>query len=391
MSTKHETTMPAAAAPDRSRGQQLAGFIYASVWVLFLAVPIIAVVNSGAALGWKILAVGATVLFAVVYLRLAWRWFTEDCVEEVLEAGTGEPSSRALIASQLLLASIGALSLPAIGVWTVAYTPYMAALVVYTRPPRIGIPVGVLVWALPSAAAMFWTGFSNLWIAAGPGIGMLFVTAMRITEYYEEQGRDQAEALRRAEERDGIARDVHDVLGHSLTVLSIKAQLAHRLLEVDPARAREEVEQIDLLARESLGQVRSTVTRLKAPALPGELEVARTALEAAQILPVIRQDPSDEKMAVDHHGVLAWALREAVTNVLRHSGASRCEVELQPGRLRVADDGAGLGESPEGNGLRGLRERAARCGARVVIGRAYPDLEGAAPDRPGTQVEVSTL
>src|SRR5699024_7724126 len=110
-----------------------------------------------------------------------------------------------------------------------------------------------------------------------------FIVVSRLTEHYDARSRAAEEQLSQAEERDRIARDVHDVLGHSLTVLSIKAQVARRLMETEPQRAQAELDEIEQLARSSLSQVRTTVTRLRAPQLPEELEVARTALEAGGI------------------------------------------------------------------------------------------------------------
>ncbi|WP_022873541.1 sensor histidine kinase [Nesterenkonia alba] len=366
-------------AEPTTRTQHIAGFLYAGVWIVFLAVPVIAIYYSQAAIGWRVLAGISVVLFAVLYLWSAWRWFTEE--------PTSAPSWSHLWASQLVLGLIAAVSMPAIGPWVVAFTPYLAALIIYTRSPRVGIPIGVLIWAVPSLLALIWADFDPLWIAAGPGIGMGFIVAMRLTEYYEDRDRRRAETLRAAEDRDRIARDVHDVLGHSLTVLSIKAQLARRLMEAEPDRARAELDDIERISRESLTQVRSTVSRLKAPQLPGELDVARSTLASAGIQAEIHRELGDTDR--DSHRLLAWVLREAVTNVVRHSEASRCAITVTPNRLQVADDGLGLGTSREGNGLRGVRERAQRNGARVVLGRAFPELEGTSAERPGTRVEVA--
>ena len=352
------------------------GFLYAGMWLVFLAVPVIGILTEGAAIGWQLLGFAGVALFGATYLRLSWRGFAST-------GGDHCPSTRELILGAALLAVLGALVIPSAGPWVTAFTPFIAALVIYTRRPAIGIPIGVLIWAVPSATAYLLSGGVSFWILGGPGMAMVFIIAIRITEFYEESDRRRAEELRQAEERDHIARDVHDVLGHSLTVLTVKAQLARRLMQDDPERARAELEEIETLTRESLAQVRSTVTRLKTPRLPGELDVAASTLESAGIAAQVSS-------SLDGEGppVLAWALREAVTNVVRHSGASHCEITISTDRLRVADDGAGLGETREGNGLRGLRERAKKVGAGVVIGRAYPELDGTAPERPGTMLEV---
>ncbi|GAA1454722.1 sensor histidine kinase [Nesterenkonia lacusekhoensis] len=357
--------------------EQVAGFVYASIWLVFLAVPIIAAFTTDTAWWERLLVCAATAIFGVVYCCGAWAWFTTE---------ESAPSSRALLVLLVVLGAIAAATIPLIGTFALAYTAYLAALVIFTRPPLVGVPVGVLLWAVPSVIGLLLTETASLWVAGGPGIGMLFIVALRIAEYYETKGRLHSEQLRAAEERSSIARDVHDVLGHSLTVLHVKAQLARRMMESDPERARAELDQIESLSRQALGEVRSTVTRLRAPELPGELEVSRTTLESAGISARITDGLGEASPAP---AALAWALREGVTNVVRHSEANRCEIEISPRHLRIADDGTGIGARAEGNGLRGLRERAAAEGANVVVGRAYPELEGTGPERPGTLLEVS--
>lgn len=353
-------------------GSHVAGVLYASIWLVFLAMPASATAFSDAALGWKLLSYSGIVAFGLLYSWLMAWWLSEE---------PHRPTPVKLAVACVALASLGALSLPAAGSWAAVFLPFIASLIIFMTEPLPGVPVGLAVWAFPSAAAYVFID-QEFWMIAGPGFGMLFIVISRITEHYDARARTAQEQLKQVEERDRIARDVHDVLGHSLTVLSIKAQLARRLMESDPPRAREELDEIEQLARESLGQVRSTVTRLRAPQLPGELDVARSALEGGGITADIRAEaaPSDSAL-------LAWALREAVTNVLRHAQPSRCVIELGPRRLCVADDGDGM-SGPEGNGLRGLRERAAAEGAEVMVSAAYPGLTGTSPDRPGTQIEV---
>lgn len=352
---------------------QRADYLYAGIWVVFLAVPVIAVWFSTAEPEWRILSLAATAVFGAVYLWLAWRVYTSE----------QEATTVRLLLGCGALAVIAALSIPGIGPWVAAYTPYLAALVMYTRSPRVGIPIGVLIWAVPSVTAYVLSPDPTAWIIAGPGFGFLFTAVFRLIDFCEERDRERAESWRAAEERDRIARDVHDVLGHSLTVLTVKAQLARRLSTVDPDRAHQELEDIERLSRDSLDQLRSTVTRLRAPQLPGELEVARSTLETAGIAPMVHAEDQ-----IDGPPLVAWVLREAVTNVVRHSQAARCEVTLEAGLLRISDDGVGVGEYLEGNGLRGLRERTHNAGASLRVTQAYPDMEGTTASRPGTAVEV---
>jgi two-component system sensor histidine kinase DesK len=167
------------------------------------------------------------------------------------------------------------------------------------------------------------------------------------------------------EERARIARDLHDILGHSLTVISVKAELAERLFDDDPERARAELEDLQRLSRDALADVRSTAQGIRGISLPGEIASARMALESAGIEPLL-PTVADE-VPSRWRELFAWTLREGVTNVIRHSAASRCEVELDSDRIRVIDDGRGpSADDGSGNGLEGLRQRARLAGATVT-------------------------
>ena len=165
-------------------------------------------------------------------------------------------------------------------------------------------------------------------------------------------------------ERERVARDVHDVLGHSLTVVSVKAQLAERLVDADPERAKAELVEIQALTRQALAEVRATVGGLRAARLDDEVAAAGRALAAAGVGARL---PGDlDVLDPRRRTVAAWAVREAVTNVVRHSGATTCTVDLGPDGLVVTDDGCGP-PRVDGNGLRGLRERVAASGGALSV------------------------
>ena len=204
-----------------------------------------------------------------------------------------------------------------------------------------------------------------------------FTTAMRVFSDLEERSEEARAELALVAERDRVARDVHDVLGHSLTALSIKAELAARLIDVDPARARAELVSIQETARQALAEVRSTVGGLRAANLEAELAAAPGVLADAGIETRLVGTLADTDPR--HRTLLAWVLRESVTNVVRHAGASTVSIELSPHGLVVADDGAGLGanDGHDGNGLRGMRERVSAAGGTLRLSGG-----------PGTRVEV---
>jgi two-component system, NarL family, sensor histidine kinase DesK len=174
--------------------------------------------------------------------------------------------------------------------------------------------------------------------------------------------------LRVQEERTRFARDLHDILGHSLTVITVKAELAGKLLPDQPDRAAVEVADVENLARAALADVRAAVAGYRGPSLAGELVSARAALTAAGITPEL--PTAVDSVPEDRRELFAWVVREGVTNVVKHSKASRCTVMVDANSVEVADDGVGAAASTSGggHGLVGLRERAAAAGAVLQVG-----------------------
>ncbi len=172
-------------------------------------------------------------------------------------------------------------------------------------------------------------------------------------------------------ERERIARDMHDILGHSLTVIAVKAELAGKLFELDPERSRAEMAQVQALARGALADVRGMVSATRAVTLAGELAGARQAFDAAGVQ---AQVPGTvDEVPEELRELFAWALREATTNVLRHAAATRVEVTMTADSLVVDDDGHGPADAATGeptaagNGLHGLTERARAAHARLEV------------------------
>lgn len=184
------------------------------------------------------------------------------------------------------------------------------------------------------------------------------------------QMRAENERLLLAQERSRFARDLHDILGHSLTVIAVKAELAHRLLSVEPGRAEQELMDLERLSREALADVREAVEGYRTITLPGEIARARIALDAAGIRAALPSSADD--VAGPLRELFAWAIREGVTNVVRHSTATQCTVDLTAALVRVCNDGHQPGPVVEGHGLRGLRERAEAVGARVTVQSTRP-------------------
>jgi len=178
--------------------------------------------------------------------------------------------------------------------------------------------------------------------------------------------RTEVARLATENERARIARDLHDLLGHSLTTITVKAQLAHRLSATDPDRAASEIAEVETLTRRTLADVRAAVSGYREVTLGNELAAAREVLRAAGITADL--PGAIDAVSAEDDELFAWVVREGVTNVVRHSRARRCAVVLGPRSIEISDDGQGGPAECAGNGLYGLRERVAAAGGVLVSG-----------------------
>jgi two-component system sensor histidine kinase DesK len=212
-------------------------------------------------------------------------------------------------------------------------------------------------------------------------IGVMMSAFARQLDALRRLRNAQGEIARLAviEERVRFSRDMHDVLGHSLTVVTVKSELARRLVAVDPARAEDEIADIERLSRSALADLRAAVAGYREMSLSTELAAAQAALAAADIEAHLPRN--GEAVDADLRELFGWVLREGVTNVIRHSGSRNCWVTVAPDRLEIEDDGRGTapvgGDGPSavdrlgasgGSGLVGLSARAEQAGAEVAVG-----------------------
>jgi two-component system, NarL family, sensor histidine kinase DesK len=200
------------------------------------------------------------------------------------------------------------------------------------------------------------------------------------------KAREAAEHLAAVAERERIARDLHDLLGHTLSVIVIKSELASKLSRIDPDRAAQEIRDVERISRNALNEVRRAIHGYRGAHLQDEVATGRGALEAAGVSLTIDVQPT--VLGPEEEHALALGLREAITNVIRHAGARRCEIRLaaSDGRvtLVVQDDGVG-GEHVEGAGLSGMRARLAGVGGTVdCSGARGTRLTLTVPDRSQT-------
>jgi two-component system sensor histidine kinase DesK len=183
------------------------------------------------------------------------------------------------------------------------------------------------------------------------------------------EARAELASLAAEQERFRIARDLHDLLGHSLTTITVKAGLAARIGQADQARAIQEMTEVEALARQALGEVRAAVASYREVTLAGELATGRQLLRAAGITADLPRAVDDVDPA--HRELFGWVVREGLTNIVRHSRARSCAVRLSPSSIEITDDGIGS-SAPPGNGLTGLRERVAAAGGSIEAGPGHP-------------------
>ncbi|VEG26962.1 Sensor histidine kinase desK [Actinomyces howellii] len=359
----------------------------ASIWVVLLLAPILAVARSG--LAWPVRAGTCTAILAFIALYLH--------TVNVMPAWTAlpeHPSVRAQVApvsAPLLgLVILALATAPVLGWWTGFFLPYLMAIVLFATPLVTGVSVVMAVCTTACLAALGLSDGEEIWPVLGSSASCAAITIGRISAEVDERRRSTDRQLAAATEREEISRDVHDLLGHSLTVLTLKAEVAQRLVRLDPERAEAELAEIVSLSRQALADVRATVSRLRTPDLAGQMEASRTAFAAAGLRAAV--SGRVQAVPLPQREVLSWALREATTNVLRHAGASQVEVELEAGRLRVRDDGVGLRGRAAGNGLSGLRRRVEGDGGELRVLSPLPPRPGSAVQgsqgRPGTELEV---
>src|SRR5438477_1645624 len=303
-------------------------------------------------------------LLLLLALAALWAWFWTRII--------GGPDRRylvpAIVAATLILT-----------VFTLRTPPQYGSLFLYAVimagaafPWRRAAPALILLSVLAAAIELIRgesvtasTGqfLNDLLVGFAAVAGRLLVEA----NHQLSQAREQIARLAVGEERLRFARDLHDLLGHSLSVIALKSELAGRLIKNTPGLAAHEIEDIEKVARDALREVREAVTGYRQPTLAAELAGAHEVLTAAGIEYHVDHDHVPLPPAVA--AVLAWTVREGVTNVMRHSQAKRCAVRIinQDGHAtaEVIDDGRG-GTPEAGSGLRGLEERVRERGGTLI-------------------------
>ncbi len=212
-----------------------------------------------------------------------------------------------------------------------------------------------------------WTLFFSALFPIFIGAGNTFFAERNRINRKLRKASEEIEHLAKVAERERIARDLHDVLGHTLSVITLKSELAGKLIDRDPQRAGKEIREVEQISRQALSDVRDAIRGYRSQGLVAELAQAKTTLETAG-LNVQCDAASTVKLPAMQESVLSLAVREAVTNVVRHARARSCRMRLEQQngscRLEIHDDGLG-GSNGEGNGLRGMRERVEMLGGTL--------------------------
>ena len=238
-----------------------------------------------------------------------------------------------------------------------------------TRTAMRILAAQVLLGAAWSAAmnAEWWAYMATVVIAALVGALTIQARAKEVDNARLRLAQEEVERLAKLAERERIARDLHDVLGHTLSVVVLKSELAQKLMARDPARAQQEMAEVERISRQGLAEVREAITGYRASGLSEELGHVRDTLTAAGIETTIEAWPIP-KLAPAQETALSLALREATTNVIRHAAATRCHIKFYAkdgsALMEVQDDGRGS-DAPFGNGLTGMRERIQALGGAL--------------------------
>ncbi len=365
-------------APE-SRRQQLVKLCWTAVYALYLATPVGDLLSGRhstlvTAIGWV-----ALVAFVVPYLYL---------VVSRRPRAAFSPVQAAAILWLYTLALVLTLGMGPTWLVLFVYVTICSGVLLPGRHGAWAVPVsslslagaGWLVHAgLITTAAMFLPALLG-------GGAMMGVAQMGRTMRELREARATVAHLAANEERLRLARDLHDLLGHSLSLITLKSELTGRMLPDRPQDAAAQVADIERVSRQALVDVREAVSGFRRPTLAVELAGVRTALRTAgvqaEIAPVLDGPvrTAHPGLGAEEEAALAWALREAATNIVRHSRARRCEILLDQVwdedeghllRLEVRDDGRGAGRAPRpGNGLSGLEERLALSGGRLETGRS---------------------
>jgi len=307
-------------------------------------------------IGWKewLATIIATLIFLTLYFAFFW---------------TKRPWNLLCIAGFVVLG----LTFAPFNGGAAGFYIYAACFLPFVTESEAAAAKGIALVAIAAAGEWWllhlsnWFLFSAVFFSVFLGIGNIYFAQRNRANRKLQLAHEEVERLAKVAERERIARDLHDVLGHTLSVIILKSELAGKLLDIDLGRAKIEIGEVEKISRDALTEVRQAIGGYRARGFSEELAVAKATLETAGVAAEYEVAPVD--LSPPQEAVLSLVLREAITNVVRHAGAKRCHVHFAQVNgsctLSVADDGRG-GYMIEGNGLRGMRERIEALGGSLV-------------------------
>lgn len=254
------------------------------------------------------------------------------------------------------------------------YLIFAAALLPFVRRGLSASIFGVLLMMAVYLVEILWLNISL--VAFFVAFVVSFASVFANHFYFQNERKsaalrlshDEVRRLAATAERERIGRDLHDLLGHTLSLIALKSELASRLCERDATAARSEIDQVQRIARDALAQVRHAVTGIRSAGIAAELASARLLLESEGV--AMSYEAVDLVLPAESETILALVIREAITNVHRHARASRVRIEVRHEdngiRLRIDDNGCGAKLNP-GTGLSGMRERVEAAGGSLRI------------------------
>ena len=340
---------------SRAAFRWYAGALFGLVYQI---IEILAVWTSPGSIGMKVLATAVLLVLYLLYLLLPPLLWPER--------------QRVRIIAIVSYWALTCVLFPIVGlttVWVWTLIAAMAGFTGITRNAAFAIAGGLVAAQVIIVVA---TGFPDAiaispFITASVGVSTIAFARQIVQNQQLRQAHAEIARLAVNEERARLARDLHDSLGHSLTVVTVKSELAGKLVSRDPKKAAAEIADIEKLAREGLSELRAAVAGYRDADIDNELVAAHTALVAAGIVEHLPHDGSAVEPGL--RALFGWVVREGVTNVIRHSDARNCWIEVTATSVRVRDDGRKpVDLDAAGNGLRGLRERAAAVGATLTAG-----------------------
>lgn len=321
-------------------------------WLVYLSFYLVsAVFQTRTATEWIIQA-GGLAIFLVLYFRAFWL------------------RGDALVATAFAIVGLGVVLIP-LNAGASAFFIFGAAFLGDAKRPAVAFRWLAVIVAAVLLEAWLVPLPPYAWIPAAVFSTLIGGTNIHFGEVRRKdqallEARKAAEHLAAVAERERIARDLHDLLGHTLSVIVIKSELAAKLADRDPARAAEEIRDVEQISRKALQEVRQAIHGFRGESVEQELATGRAALAAAGVELVTSVPRLDLPSSTER--ALALAVREALTNVIRHSKATRCEVstEYREGSISlvVQDNGIG-GANTEGAGLSGMRTRLAEVGGSL--------------------------